>query len=253
MAQLAFGDLSPKEAAELERQAQQDPEAARRLNEYRAMRSSLRGLSESVPPDQLSKERLRAAILAGGLQSQREPETARRNWLWMPVMAAAASYVVLTLWNQGTTKTPTVVMENSGPKFDTQLTEPTKSIVASAPVELPPVKAQEPKPVLVAANDSKTERKPRTRRRAPVVIEDTPAVTDEEIASLVASNNEARHRPVAPQPPSQAPEGTGEATMVLTSSASAGPIVLIDTNKNSETGANTAMEVGSTNNVLVGG
>lgn len=70
LVQAAFGDLTLEEAAEIERQAMQDPEAAKALTSYREMSEGLRSLRE-VPEHQLSTERLRHAILSQGLAPRR--------------------------------------------------------------------------------------------------------------------------------------------------------------------------------------
>src|SRR5690349_10801263 len=122
MVRLAFGDVTPEESAALEREAQHDPEAARALASYRRMREGLKDLHE-IPEDQLSKERLRHAILSQGLRPK--PVPSGRSWLWMPAAAATLAFGMILM--RGGTNSPEVsivgsaggsVATNSAPKID---------------------------------------------------------------------------------------------------------------------------------------
>ena len=94
LAQLAFGDLSPDEAARIEAQAKNDPEALHALNTYVGMRAELRDLKD-VPQDQLSKERLRDAILAQGLKPGAEKKSRPWAWAWMPLATGALVFALM--------------------------------------------------------------------------------------------------------------------------------------------------------------
>ncbi len=85
ISQLVFGDLSEREGAALRAEIARDPEAVRALAQYEALRNELRGLP--IPPDQYSKDRLRTAILAGGLGTRKRSPG---GWLWAPVAVAGA-------------------------------------------------------------------------------------------------------------------------------------------------------------------
>jgi len=91
LVRLAFGDLTPEEAARLQAEAEGHPDSARALDTYRRMKSELRSLAD-VPEDQLSKERLREAILARGLREH--PAKRSFSWLWLPAAAAALAFGV---------------------------------------------------------------------------------------------------------------------------------------------------------------
>jgi anti-sigma factor RsiW len=93
---LAFGETGSKESSALERLAQTDPEAAKTLAEYRNVRIGLNLLSD-IPPDQLSKERLRNAILGQGLKPLPAPSPSRWGWTWMPATAFALVFGFLTI------------------------------------------------------------------------------------------------------------------------------------------------------------
>lgn len=111
--ELAFGDLDSHEGARLEAIAAADPEAREALEAYRAMRFGLRDLSE-VPADQLSKERLRNAILGQGLK----PASARspwREWLWMPAAACLVAFGLMVFRQNQTVGTPEIVVGNFEP------------------------------------------------------------------------------------------------------------------------------------------
>ena len=87
IAKMAFGELSEAEAAEVKAHAAADVDAAKALASYELMRSDLRSMKD-VPPDQLSKERLQNAILGQGLK----PKPVRRPFpfAWVTSVAAVA-------------------------------------------------------------------------------------------------------------------------------------------------------------------
>jgi hypothetical protein len=83
MIDLAFGEFSETEAAELETLAGADPIAAKQLQELRCLKSDLKALSE-IPPHQLSNDRLRDAILGQGLKPKSVFDW---SWIWMPALS----------------------------------------------------------------------------------------------------------------------------------------------------------------------
>lgn len=108
---LAFGDLTESEAAQVRAMADRDPEASQVLRAYESMRSDLRSMSDSVPADQLSKERLQDAILKRGLKEQAQP---RRwlGWIMAPAAMTILFAVVLALQME---KLPSPVVYNDAP------------------------------------------------------------------------------------------------------------------------------------------
>ena len=76
MARLAFGEISEADKVRLREEAERNPVLAARLREYETMRFELSRMRE-VPSDQLSKERLREAILNRAIR----PEPKRPS-LW---------------------------------------------------------------------------------------------------------------------------------------------------------------------------
>jgi len=90
---LAFGELSADAARAVEAQASGDASAQKELEAFRDLRASLQHLPPP-PPDGLSTERLRAAILNRELSEKR---AAGLGWSWVPVaMAACAALVFFT-------------------------------------------------------------------------------------------------------------------------------------------------------------
>jgi len=94
IAKMAFGDLSETEANEVRAHAAANADAAQMLASYEALRSDLKRLKD-VPADQLSKERLQNAILTQGLK----PKPVRRSnpWAWAAsgVFVLGAAVVLL--------------------------------------------------------------------------------------------------------------------------------------------------------------
>lgn len=91
--QLAFGDLRREENGPLQAEISTDPEAAKTFSSYRDMCDGLKALRD-VPEMQLSTERLRDAILNGGLQ----PKPVSRwnfNWLATPIAVGACAFVIV--------------------------------------------------------------------------------------------------------------------------------------------------------------
>lgn len=89
--QLANGELDPKQEAAVRAEISQNPEALSLLSQYTELRSSLT-LLQDVPPDQLSKERLRSKLLGQALRTERPAPL--WTWFWMPTAAAAMAFVV---------------------------------------------------------------------------------------------------------------------------------------------------------------
>lgn len=86
--ELAFGDITAGEAERLRQEISADPKASETLRTYEELRSSIGDLKD-VPEMQLSRERLRHAILAGGLKESRKWNL---QWLGAPVAIAAVAF-----------------------------------------------------------------------------------------------------------------------------------------------------------------
>ena len=67
---LAFGELADEEAMQLKSSLHNNVRAAARLSDYRRLQADI-SLLNSIPEPQISKERIREAILRGGLKERR--------------------------------------------------------------------------------------------------------------------------------------------------------------------------------------
>lgn len=254
LAQLAFGDLSPEEAALVEAQVARNPEASRALAEYRDMCGGLRSLA-AVPEHQLSNERLRNAILTQGLRTKPVEPASKgfgAGWLWMPVAACVLGFGLITLRNKPAGD-PQIVMQTNAGAMATNFT-PSSSVsadfnrqnshIATNPPEKKPVTGmtlakrtdqQEPDP----RNLPKSMRASRFTPDAPVVHPVWGPI-DPDANTKLADNHDAK----ATNPT----QNTLSQPVAMSS-----PIVLIDSNPDSETGAPAATEVGTASNILIGG
>jgi hypothetical protein len=251
VAQLAFGDLSADDAAKLEQEVQSDPEALRALSQYKDMREGLKSLAE-VPDDQLSKERLRDAILTQGLKPVPTRRVSPHSWLWMPGVACSLGFVLMFGVNRLHHKfvAPNIVINppknySMGSAFESN-SESSKRFIE--------------KPTMVA---SATKTMPKNSRFDAAAAQVDPDIVDSRITASNLSGgfeDAAYDADLGNEPVNGQRVMAGErnltarndATLVSTNSTT-GPIVLIDQDKDDQTGACKATEVGSASNVLVGG
>lgn len=252
---LAFEDMSPQEAAALEREALQDPEAALALAQYRQMRTGLRDLAE-VPSDQLSKERLREAILARGLTHEAKPAARSFGWSWMPVMAAGLAVLVFVYRPHAGTD-PKIASHREPNPF----TYPK--------IEVPPsgsVAVNSPKPETAAVGTSSASfMAPSMPVRTVATLTHTQrnglgsrhqARNERSLNGLVAISGTGTGNAMEfVMKPATSTAGNDTASMPSPGAATppASPIVLIGNEKDGSTGASRATEVDSARNVVVGG
>lgn len=249
LAQLAFGDLSPEEAARIEAQVRKDPMAARALEEYRAMRGGLQSMAV-VPEHQLSNERLRDAILAQGLRPQPVETPAKKagwNWAWMPVAACALGFVMMTARNQPA-HTPQVVMNMPLASSEISFSPKIDGMVASLETQKPAAKSADVKKSMQATLVSRNETKSNGFTLPP----------KEHRRDRFTKDAAEIHPQWGPIETGGGDEGTrlalnGSKEANPTADPIAVPIVLIDGTSDAETGAPTATEIGTASNVLVGG
>jgi hypothetical protein len=251
---LAFGDLTPEEAASLEARAAHDPVSASTLQAYRDMRESLRSMAD-LPEHQLSNERLKNAILARGL-SQKETTPApvsSRGWIWMPIAACAMAFT-LVMWR------------NTAPGSDVgpQIVLGSKALDAVAfnakPLEQPTAEATEPipsttkavEPELVPAPAHETNRHVAKAPSNPVRATRTKAV-HHRTTMVAQSKRQEKVETQDPAPIILRASDVSEASSALPIVSTDQPIVLIAQEKDADTGAQVATEVESESNVLVGG
>ena len=250
VAQLAFGDLSAEESAKLEREVHQNPEALRALSQYKEMRDGLRSLSD-IPEDQFSKERLRDAILTQGLKPRPTRPVSNRSWLWMPSAACTMGFVLMFAVNH-------LHRHVGAPNL---LINPPKNYTLG-PSFMDESKAHsnfEAKSAVAMA--TKPHAKPTADLDA-VNPQVDPDIVDSRItaSNLSGEYDDAAYDPDLGTQPASSPKLVRESTVVPRNSAilasttpATGPIVLIDQDKDEQTGACKATEVGSASNVLVGG
>lgn len=266
LAKLAFGDLDADAARRLELQTQADPEASKTFDSYCRMKNELRSLCTDVPDDQLSKDRLREAILTRGLKEHRP--VSRLSWLWMPAAAAVLAFSFVALKGRiptggGNAMGPMVVDNSNGkiPAIEGVGVErpPVNTAIVAAKSE-PAKIVVEKTPTVVAMN---TDRGSRNRREnvyedrnsyesrgmlassVPLDLKEdgTPLVNgsiSEPVIfdSTLVSREEKRDADARPQP---------------LAAVSQPKIVLITSETDANTGTMKATEVESTANVLVGG
>jgi len=258
LAQLAFGDLSPKEAARVETVTETDPEAALALVRYRKMKGDL-ALLQDIPEDQLSAERLRHAILAQGLKPTRKSAPSW-GWLWMPAAACVLAFGLMMVRPRPHGDPQIVLNAPAASKIygDVALTpkhrEPASPIAKDRTLNLKqPILAdnsEENRTRSWDAFDRFAHRRLATRHSRKRNDPDEDALSTEYM--LDPTGWDGQPSVGAPQKAAAGVTPTQVASNNSASNSDA-PLVLIDQEKDSATGANTATEVGSASNVLVGG
>ena len=246
LAQLAFGELSPAEAAHVEAQAAKDPEALRTLATYRSMKGGFAGMRD-VPEDQMSKERLRDAILAQGLKPQPAEQGSRFGWLWMPATAFVLAAAAMALMNGPRNSAgPNIVMDTS--KLSTPpVTMPEPSIFKghTAPV----AKKSAAKNTVVVRNETR----PRIRHTVDTSVGEEDLVPLELDFETPFPDMDLRKVLVAGKDPDARQPIMSVADTNDSSVPASTPIVIIEDNRDESTGAYRATEVGTATNVLIGG
>ena len=247
VAKLAFGDLSPDDAVKIEKEVQNDPEARRALSLYRDMRYGLRELSE-IPEDQFSKERLRDAILTQGLKPVANKPISPRSWLWMPSAAFVVGFAMMIAVN----------MKHHRSGQTNIVVQPPKNYVLGAPIvprfhgfggSTPVASIAAKKSKLVVEND------------ASMPTTDPDEVDDRLLAHIDNGIDDSAYDPDLGNTTSAPVQKQGIISTVATIAGGvkqvganpASSIVLIDQDKDDQTGAYKATEVSSSSNVLVGG
>lgn len=264
LSKLAFGDVNAEEARRLEMQTLSDPEASQTFQTYCRMKEELRSLAEDVPADQLSKERLREAILNRGMKEQAPRVASKPTWIWMPAMAAVLAFGVvfvkgqLSLGGKPNTAVVANVDETKLPEFNVKAPVAPDPVVANNNRKTNLVVAKEP--VRVAAN---VGRPSRSERYNDDITDRNKASA--EIPAGAATLAEASHPPVDPTKTVSFDNGAMSETvsrdlakpMVVAPGASPSTpkptMVLIQSETDADTGTLKAKEVSSTANVVVGG
>jgi anti-sigma factor RsiW len=258
LAKLAFGDLSADDAARLELQTQADPEAAETYQTYRRMKDELKMLCQEVPEDQLSKERLRQAILTRGLKHS-EPVAQRATWLWMPVAAAVIAFGAFYMKGRLPLSSPETAVVFNGtvsesPDFNSafKVANPNPSESVSKPdTARAPVVSSKPS-TRVAMGGS--PRASRSNSSVSLPTENLPLSGSSELEGAAGMVSFDR-APTGGAESIEEPLNFGSTASAPTVSAPepAPKIIVIQSETDASTGALKATEVGDTANVLVGG
>lgn len=246
--ELAFDELSGPNADELRRLAETDPQAAETVRSYAAIREGLAGL-RNVPEMQVSCDRLRDAILAGGL---REPRPSWWTWLAIPTAVAASAFLLTLALRQPNTvpvvavsavgtpnMQPTMVptLERSPqPAFDALASRTVGSPLGDVKFDLGKSDVQ---PALKPTPRAITTSRGKKERAAPPKAE-----------SRIAR----REVDVAPRPSVDlAPMGLTAEGSGATADPGANTIIFISSDQDNVTGTQRATEVESVSNVVIGG
>ncbi len=258
--QFAFGELDEREARQIEERLAHDAEAAALVAEFQSLRQDFRGL-EPIPPTQFSADRLRHAIEAAGTPVVR-PHWLRLTGWAVPVAAFAVGLLVMKSLQGGAPQpriitSPTVATQVPAPKVTIETKEPPKAVEVQ-----PKLKIKAPVRVAVVKHTPKIR---------PFVVEPAKVV-----ASRSAGRKEAAPRPtssamggaMAKASPTIA-EGTGKpdqspgASGTTADMANAdrlqqqpdvtASVVIIRPEPEITTGANSATELISTEDVLISG
>jgi hypothetical protein len=236
IARQAFGDLSQAEEEMLNAQLDLNPELQRLAQSYQHLRMDLSSLKH-VPDHQLSNERLRTAILERGLD--RPKPVNRWAWLWMPAAAASVAFGLAyarTLLPSAV-ENPSVVAMKMSPMPIEPLAVPSPSIVRKTGSQ----KGENSRGTVVAMNPVTTRR--RTQHSSHRVDQATEEQAGPGLIlamdSIVRDANIKVEQPTASETPaSMAPETS---------------YVVIETERDTSTGAQAATEGATFGHIVVGG
>ena len=215
---LSFGELTPEEAGVVQREAAGDPESRQMMRDCQSMRSDL-GLLKNIPPDQLSTERLKQAILAKGLEPA--PSTGSSfGWVWMPVTVALIAFSMAT-WNGQGPRVPV------GGNIEKRLPSASGSPIFIAPR-------------LEAMNEASNVTTADSSSTFTITAVDAP-----EAVAIAHTGQSARRV----EPPMPITDGSQIALVIPDRE----PLVMIASDSDDDTGAKKATEVDSANDVLISG
>ena len=237
---LAFGDSSLRESSSLERKVQSDPEAARALEEYQSLKIGLNLLTD-VPPDQLSKERLRDAILGQGLKPLPVEPAPRWGWAWMPVTAAALAFAWIGVRH----------MNANGPAAGPRFVAPAETVAKNG-TPAPALRAPSFAPTMTVARKSTPVATPQADFSERLASK--PQVADHDAKPLLAVDNlTTKSKPIqviikapAKAPQQSAAEQSDSAGKLV---SNIGPLVVINPESDNNSGAQKATEVDGASDV----
>lgn len=244
--ELAFGDVTPAEADRLRAEIARDADSQATLQAYEELRASI-GCLRDIPEMQMSRERLRHAILAGGLKESRKWQW---NWIGAPVAIAAVAFAVTMVVRRpglplpsGAGLTAMSADAPAGSSMDPNLERieaPTASMFGNErlnTVEFDPKPDSNAKPTLVSSEPrSRVARKDREVREAPPVALGAAA-------------------PMAASATMTSGAGGAGPEMTLTSApvTESSEVIVLTTETDRDTGAQRATAMESSSNVVIGG
>ena len=263
---LAFGELSDDQALLAEQDVRHDPESARTLRAYRSMRADMK-LLNNIPESQLSTERLRRAILEGGLKPKRD--YGRWNWLLVPLATGVAALAITTMIKRSNLPNsghaPNIVMnqstltppESSESAFQFEVPKPHVSFGTAPGIG----EANLDTAISFGSNDApEAASAPAPRERAHVALRGASKQLIATVSSAPAAGRAAapQLKPAGPAASMPAAELSAVRIPQDTSAddnapTNASKIVVVDSTNDSDTGARPATEVGSSTDVVVGG
>lgn len=240
--ELAFGDVHPSEADRMRQEIAQDPNSQATLRAYEDLRSSI-GCLRDVPEMQLSRERLRDAILAGGLK---ESKPIRWSWLGAPVAIAAVAFAFTMIVRRPDMPLPSGVAMSSA-SGDSEVLDMDPNLeryAASAPslfgnknLNEVDFRADNPTEKIVVASVTR----PKTQRTPTF----TPPTPEPPMASTPTAAADMAAGIAAP--------GAGEMTLTSAPPAESSEVIVLTTETDRETGAQRATAMESSSNVVIGG
>lgn len=228
--ELAFGELTPQQELELERALAANSDLSSEFKEMEALKNDLaayrRHLDVSLPDCQVSKERLRDAILSQGVRQT----VCRRNW-WttaLPVAAGVALFAVFLNTPQGD------AIKNLTPPPKT-VSEPEARPTDAQPSMVSPEKTPEPVAVRVSTKPASKQGRLASALRGTgsKVVRDT---------NTAAAAKTGGAQPEVATPVVSAPIEEPEDV-----------VVIVDSSVTASNGALNAMELSESENVLIGG
>lgn len=247
---IAFGEASEEETRRL--LADSEPGTAMKLDLYRRLRADLRDLATDVPEPQLSQERLQEAILRAGLKRE------RRAWSWSWAFAPMAALAIGVLFIN---RRPDLVEPLSNAREAIAASEipapapapdtPSDRVASAAGAES--VAAPVIEPTRVAPSVVRRSRPARVAVRSKAKVgHDVPvagAINDVAVLGMEARTTTVPSRGSAGSRFVSADAAPEPARLSAPTDAM---VVLIASETDAATGANLAIEVASTSNVVIG-
>jgi len=245
---LAFGELSADAAQSVEAQAAADPEARRELEAYRDLHVGLQHLPPP-PPDGLSTERLRAAILDRELKTHRPAFAA---FAWAP-MALAAVAAVLFLSHRAPSGDPTIVADANGLSYTSYIKPPAFTPLKPVAAKKASVVTPSVERVASRSTDDNEEIRPTVSRRRDRSAREVGSMKIGFVPPKADPDEKLPMYVLNPTPDTIAPPSSvvsPDSGRVATNSDDT--VVIISTQRDLETGAHAASEA-EASSVLVGG